>query len=82
MEELLEELVEECRHYTAQGRLADYIPELTKGNISDLGIYVTRSDGKHYQTGGTTSAPGWGWRPQASPLTPSMSPTKPCSAST
>ncbi|MCI8870889.1 MAG: glutaminase A [Lawsonibacter sp.] len=51
MEELLEELVEECRHYTAQGRLADYIPELTKGNISDLGIYVTRSDGKHYQTG-------------------------------
>ncbi len=51
MEELLEQLLEECRPYTAQGKLADYIPELTKGDVSDLGIYVVRSDGRHYQAG-------------------------------
>lgn len=51
MEELLEELMEECGPYTAQGRLADYIPELSKGDVNDLGIYVMRSDGKHYQAG-------------------------------
>ena len=51
MEELLEELLEECRPYTREGKLADYIPELTKGNLDDLGIYVMRSDGKHYQAG-------------------------------
>lgn len=51
MEELLEELLEECRPYTRQGRLADYIPELTKGELSDLGIYVQRSDGRNYQAG-------------------------------
>ena len=51
MEELLEELLDECRPYTKQGKLADYIPELTKGNLDDLGIYVMSSDGKHYQAG-------------------------------
>lgn len=51
MEELLEELLEECRPYTQQGKLADYIPELTKGNLSDLGVYVVSSDGKYYQAG-------------------------------
>ena len=47
----MEELMEECGPYTAQGRLADYIPELSKGDLNDLGIYVMRSDGKHYQAG-------------------------------
>ena len=51
MEELLEELLDECRPYTQQGKVATYIPELAKGNINDLGIYVLRSDGKHYQAG-------------------------------
>lgn len=51
MEEFLEQLLNECRHYTAQGKLADYIPELTKGDVNDLGIYVVRSDGRHYQAG-------------------------------
>lgn len=51
MEELLEQLLEDCRPYTTQGRLANYIPELTKGDISSLGIYVMRDDGKHYQAG-------------------------------
>jgi len=51
MEELLEELMEECGPYTAQGRLAGYIPALSKRDLNDLGIYVMRSDGKHYQAG-------------------------------
>ena len=51
MEDLLEELLAECRPYTQQGALANYIPELAKGNINDLGIYVQRSDGRHYQVG-------------------------------
>ena len=51
MEVLLEELLAECRPYTQQGTLANYIPELAKGNIDDLGIYVQRSDGRHYQVG-------------------------------
>lgn len=51
MEELLEELLEECRPYTQQGAVATYIPELAKGDINNLGIYIVRSDGKHYQAG-------------------------------
>lgn len=51
MEKLLEQILEECRHYTSQGKLADYIPELTKGNVNDLGIYVVHSNGRCYQAG-------------------------------
>jgi len=51
MEELLEQVLEECKPYTLQGKPADYIPELAKGDINDLGIYVVRSDGNHYQAG-------------------------------
>ena len=31
--------------------MATYIPELAKGDANDLGIYVLRSDGRHYQAG-------------------------------
>lgn len=51
MEELLEQLLDECRPYTQQGKVATYIPELAKGDLNDLGIYVLRSDGRHYQAG-------------------------------
>ena len=51
MEELLEELLEECRPYTKQGHVATYIPELAKGNPDDIGIYVLRSDGKRFHAG-------------------------------
>ena len=51
MEELLEELLEECRPYTKEGHVATYIPELAKGNPDDLGIYVMRSDGKRFHAG-------------------------------
>ena len=51
MEELLEQLLEECRPYTARGRVADYIPGLATADPNQLGIYVQRSDGRHYQAG-------------------------------
>ncbi len=51
MEELLEQLLEECRPYTTQGKVADYIPELAKADPSGLGIYVITSDGKRSWAG-------------------------------
>ena len=51
MEELLEELLEECRPYTQKGKLASYIPELSKAELGDLGICVQRSDGRSYHVG-------------------------------
>ena len=46
MEELLERLLEECRPAAGQGKVADYIPELSKGDPEALGIYVIGSEGK------------------------------------
>ena len=51
MEALLEELLEQCRPYTRQGKVATYIPELAKANLDDLGIYVLRSDTFMPETG-------------------------------
>ncbi len=51
MEELLERLLEECRPFTGRGRVADYIPELAKGDPNALGIYVIGSEGKHAWAG-------------------------------
>lgn len=54
MEELLEQLLAECRPYTGQGRVADYIPELAKADPDALGIYVITSDGKQSWAGDYT----------------------------
>ena len=51
MRELLENMVEESRKFTAKGKLADYIPELVKYNRDDLGIYLIRNDGKEFYAG-------------------------------
>ena len=51
MEELLEQVLEECRPFTQQGKVATYIPELAKGNPDDFGIYVLQSSGRHYHAG-------------------------------
>lgn len=51
MEELLEQLIEECSVYTKEGALANYIPELTKADVNKLGAYIVSSDGKHYCAG-------------------------------
>lgn len=51
MEELLEELVAKHQAATALGRLADYIPELTKANREALGICVIQSNGTTFSAG-------------------------------
>ena len=35
MDELLEQLVDQCRPYASEGRLASYIPELTKMRLDN-----------------------------------------------
>lgn len=44
MNELLEQILEECAHYTKEGKLADYIPELTKANPDAFGIFIISGD--------------------------------------
>ena len=51
MDEMLEQLLEECRHYTAEGAVASYIPELAKADPKDLGIYIVGSDGTNFRAG-------------------------------
>lgn len=41
MNNLLQNVIEKCYHYTKQGKLANYIPELAKADIDDFGICVT-----------------------------------------
>lgn len=45
MNQLLHAIIENSRHYTSQGAVANYIPELSKANGADLGICVM-TDGK------------------------------------
>ena len=51
MIELLEDILEECRHYTHEGKLADYIPELSKANPEDFGICIISSDKRRSKAG-------------------------------
>ncbi len=44
MTEMLEEILEKCAPYRKEGRLANYIPELTKVNPDDFGIYLISND--------------------------------------
>lgn len=44
MTELLEEILKTCAPYTKEGKLADYIPELTKANPDDFGICIISED--------------------------------------
>jgi glutaminase len=46
MQELLENIVEECRPFTAEGKLADYIPQLAGANPAQLGAYIMDVEGR------------------------------------
>lgn len=46
MDELLEQILADCAHYTSQGKLANYIPELAKANPNNFGIYIVSRDGR------------------------------------
>ncbi len=42
MKEQLQEILDECRHYIAEGKVADYIPELAKADKNEFAICVMR----------------------------------------
>ena len=51
METLLTRILADCRHYTQQGHVATYIPELAKVDSGKLGIYISLEDGREYSAG-------------------------------
>ena len=51
MEELLQQILQECRPYTGQGALASYIPELARQDPDRLGIAVFHKDGNLVEAG-------------------------------
>ena len=40
----LERIVADCRHYTNDGKVASYIPELAKADPNKLGVYIITED--------------------------------------
>lgn len=51
MKKVLESIIEANRILTKQGKVANYIPELSKANIDTLGIYVVTLNGEEYFAG-------------------------------
>ena len=51
MNDMLEKLIEECRHYTAQGHVATYIPQLAIVNPHRIGIYISTENGEDSYAG-------------------------------
>ena len=48
---LLNNLINDCRQYTACGHVATYIPELANVNPDQIGIYIAQKDGSEYFSG-------------------------------
>ena len=44
MNNILDKIIDECRPYIQEGKLANYIPELSKANPNDFGIYIISKD--------------------------------------
>ena len=51
MDAMLEQIIAQCAHYTAQGHVATYIPELANVDPDKLGIYISLEDGRRYFAG-------------------------------
>ena len=51
MNELLKRILDECAHYTGQGHVATYIPELANMDPHKFGIYVSLEDGRSFSAG-------------------------------
>lgn len=51
MEGLLHELIEQCRPDTQNGKVASYIPALSKADPNALGVYILDRNGLHAQGG-------------------------------
>ena len=55
MNQLLEQILADCKRFTAQGHVATYIPELANVDAQQLGIFVRTEDGKEYCAGDSAS---------------------------
>jgi glutaminase len=51
MKKILDTIIDENRHFTKEGKVASYIPELSKADGEALGICVTALDGEEYFAG-------------------------------
>ena len=51
MNSLLESILAECAHFTTQGHVATYIPELAKVDPEKIGIYLFAENGGEYSAG-------------------------------
>lgn len=51
MKKLLDAIIQNNRHWTKDGKVASYIPELSKANQDALGICVVTLDGEEYCSG-------------------------------
>ena len=54
LEKLLNDILNECRHYTSEGRVATYIPELAKADTSEFAICIAENDGNIVSVGDYT----------------------------
>lgn len=48
MEQILNQILEDCRRYTLEGQVASYIPELAKANREKIGIYAATNEGDYF----------------------------------
>lgn len=51
MNALLNEILNDCTHFTSEGAVANYIPELAKADPNKFGIYVLTHFGQHFYAG-------------------------------
>ena len=51
MNKLLEQIVSDCSHYTTQGHVAQYIPQLAVVDPDKVGIYVISEQDEHFYAG-------------------------------
>ena len=51
MQAILNNIIDTCRPYTAQGHVATYIPQLSKVDPNKIGIYITSGDGDDHFAG-------------------------------
>lgn len=52
MKRILDTIIDKNRHWTKEGVVASYIPELSKADGEALGICVTNLDGEEFFAGG------------------------------
>lgn len=51
MKEILNRIIEKNRHFVDQGKVADYIPALSKANPNHIGVCIMDLDGNLYKSG-------------------------------